>query len=50
MWVKCGMVVKAGEEAVKAKDMNALESLRGKASGPQLAEIERMINQLKPKK
>jgi vacuolar protein sorting-associated protein 16 len=50
MWVKCGMVGKAGEEALKAKDMNALELLRGKASGPQLAEIERMINQLKPKK
>jgi vacuolar protein sorting-associated protein 16 len=50
MWVKCGMVGKAGEEALKAKDMNALELLRGKASGPQLAEIERMINQLKPKR
>ena len=50
MWVKCGMVAKAGEEALKAKDMNALELLRGKASGPQLAEIERMINQLKPTK
>ena len=50
MWVKCGMVVKAGEEALKAKDLNALNMLRGKTSGPQLAELERMINQLKPKK
>jgi vacuolar protein sorting-associated protein 16 len=50
MWVKCGMVVRAGEEALKAKDMNALELLRGKASGAQLADIERMINQLKPRK
>ena len=50
MWVKCGLVAKAGDEALKAKDMNALELLRGKASGPQLAEIERMINQLKPRK
>ena len=50
MWVKCGMVVKAGEEALKAKDLNALDTLRGKASGPQVAELERMINQLKPKK
>lgn len=50
MWVKCGMVVKAGEEALKAKDLNALELLRPKANGTQLAEIERMINQLRPKK
>lgn len=48
--MKCGMVVRAGEEAVKAKDMGALELLRGKASGPQLVEIERMITQLKPRK
>jgi hypothetical protein len=44
------MVVRAGEEALKAKDMNALELLRDKATGPQSAEIERMINQLRPKK
>lgn len=50
MWVKCGMVVKAGEEAVKAKDLNALELLRSKASGPQLGGLERMVNQLRPKK
>ncbi|RMZ90380.1 hypothetical protein DV736_g2418, partial [Chaetothyriales sp. CBS 134916] len=50
MYVKCGMIVKAGEEALKAKDMNTLELLRGKASGPQSAEIERMINQLKPRR
>ena len=47
MWVKCGMVVKAGEEALKAKDLKQLEDLRGKATGPQSGEIERMINQLK---
>ena len=28
MWIKCGMITKAGEEAVKAKDVNALELLR----------------------
>ncbi|KAJ5713072.1 uncharacterized protein N7483_010253 [Penicillium malachiteum] len=50
MWVKCGMIVKAGEEAQKAKDINALEILRTKASGPAIAEIERMINQLRPRK
>lgn len=50
MWVKCGLVNKAGEEALKAKDMNALELLREKASGTQLVEIERMITQLRPRK
>ena len=50
MWVKCGMVVKAGEEALKAKDTAALEQLRTQASGTAAGEIERMINQLRPKK
>ncbi len=50
MWVKCGMVVKAGEEALKAKDVNALELLRNKASGGAVADIERMIAQLRPKR
>jgi len=44
------MIVKAGEEALKAKDMNSLEHLRDKASGAQLTEIERMITQLKPRR
>lgn len=43
MWVKCGMVAKAGEELVKVKDVNGLEELRGKARGGEAAEIERMI-------
>ncbi|KAA8652722.1 tethering complex subunit VPS16 [Aspergillus tanneri] len=50
MWVKCGMIVKAGEEAFRAKDFNTLEVLRGRASGPAATEIERMINQLRPRK
>ena len=50
MWVKCGMLVKAGEEALKAKDMNSLEILREKASGAQLTDIERMINHLRPRR
>lgn len=50
MWVKCGMVVKAGEEALKANDVNSLELLRKKASGSAVGEIDRMINQLRPKK
>ncbi|KAL8661171.1 MAG: hypothetical protein Q9202_005828 [Teloschistes flavicans] len=45
MWVKCGMIVKAGEELVKAKDVNGLEELREKASGSNVAEIQRMIAQ-----
>jgi vacuolar protein sorting-associated protein 16 len=50
MWVKCGMITKAGEEAVKAKDANALELLRDKANGPQLVEIERMLTQIRPRR
>lgn len=50
MWVKCGMIVKAAEEAHKAKDVNTLEVLRAKASGPGVGEIDRMINLLRPKK
>ncbi|KAK5443312.1 Vacuolar protein sorting-associated protein 16 [Exophiala xenobiotica] len=50
MWVKCGMIVKAGEEALKAKDLASLESLRDKANGQQHVEIERMLTQLRPKK
>lgn len=50
MWVKCGLVNKAGEEALKAKDMATLEELRDKATGAQLTEIERMITQLRPRR
>ena len=50
MWIKCGMLTKAGEEALKAKDSAALEQLRERASGQQLADIERMISQLRPKR
>lgn len=50
MWVKCGMIVKAGEEALKAKDLNSLELLRDKANGQQQVEIERMLTQLRPRK
>lgn len=46
MWVKCGMVGKAGEEALKAKDRNALEELRTKASGSDALEIDRLIAQM----
>ncbi|WEW61017.1 Vacuolar protein sorting-associated protein 16 [Emydomyces testavorans] len=50
MWVKCGMVIKAAEEALKAKDISSLERLRTRASGSGVAEIDRMIVQLRPKK
>lgn len=50
MWVKCGLPAKAGEEALKAKDLGTLESLRSQASGPAATEIERMINQLRPRR
>ena len=46
MWVKCGMVTKAGEEALKIKDRAALEDLRIKASGNTVLDIDRMIAQL----
>ncbi len=46
MWVKCGMVTKAGEEALKAKDRGALEELRKQASGNAQLDIDRMIAQL----
>ena len=49
MWLKCGLVVKAAEEAFKAKDVPMLEDLRPRAGASQLAEIERFIGQLKKK-
>lgn len=50
MWVKCGLITRAGDEALKAKDMGSLEQLRAKASGNNVGEIDRLINQLKPKR
>ena len=50
MWVKCGMISKAGEELAKAKDIDGLEDLRGKATGSGVAEIDRMLSQLRTKR
>lgn len=50
MWVKCGMITKAGEELLKARDAEALEGLRGRASGSGVGEVDRMIAQLRPKR
>lgn len=50
MWVKVGMVSRAGEELVKAKDLEGLEALRARATGTGVAEIERMLAGLKPRR
>lgn len=47
MWLKCGLVKNAGEEALKAKDRGMLEELREKATEAGKVEITRMINMLK---
>jgi len=46
LWTKCGLVVKAAEEALKAKNIDILEQLRDKASGQAVMDVERMIKQL----
>lgn len=47
MYVRCGMLGKAGEEAVKGKDRALLEELRGKAAGGrEEGEIERLVKVL----
>lgn len=46
MWLACGKVVAAGEEALKGKNRPALESLRDKATGSAALEIDRMIAKL----
>lgn len=46
MWVKCNQIVKAAEEASKARDLETLTSLRDKATGRDLGEVERLIARL----
>jgi hypothetical protein len=46
MYVKCGLVGKAAEEALKARDKEALIELRTKASGREAQEVERAIKML----
>lgn len=46
MYVKCGFVGKAAEEALKARDKEALVELRTKASGREAQEVERAIKVL----
>lgn len=48
MWVKCGMVGRAAEEAARYKDVGVLEGLRTKAKGgAEAVEVERLIGTLK---
>jgi hypothetical protein len=46
MWIKCGLMVKAGEEAFKAKDRELLEGIRGKAGGSAQVEVERLLGMM----
>jgi len=46
LWLKCGLPVKAGEEALKAKNLPLLEDIRGKAAGGDVSELQRMVAQL----
>ncbi|KAK4992296.1 Vacuolar protein sorting-associated protein 16 [Elasticomyces elasticus] len=48
MWIKCGLITKGAEEALKAKDISSLEVLKNKATGNAVHEIERMMAQLAP--
>jgi hypothetical protein len=48
MWVKCGMIKQAAEEAAKSKDLKKLEELKGLSTRPgEATEIERLISGLK---
>ena len=46
MFVKCGLIGKAAEEASRARDKEALVELRAKASGKDAQEVERAIKML----
>ena len=50
MFVKCGMVVRAGEELVKVRDLEGLEGLKGKARAGEVGEVERLIGQVRPRR
>lgn len=49
MWVRCGMVSRAAEEAGRYKDVEILRELREKAKGAELVEVERLISGLTKK-
>jgi hypothetical protein len=47
MYLRCGLVMRAADEANRNRDVAALEILRGKAVGRDQVEIERLIKILK---
>jgi hypothetical protein len=48
MWVKCGMIKQAAEEAARVKDGRKLEELKQLATRPgDVAEIERLLSPLR---
>jgi vacuolar protein sorting-associated protein 16 len=48
MWVKCGMIKQAAEEAAKSKDLKKLEELKGMSTRPgEAGEIDRLMAGLK---
>ncbi|KAG9823679.1 vacuolar protein sorting-associated protein 16, partial [Aureobasidium melanogenum] len=49
LWTKCGLIVRAAEEAAKARNLRLLESLREKATGQAATEVERLIQQVSKK-
>ncbi|KAH0002331.1 vacuolar protein sorting-associated protein 16, partial [Aureobasidium melanogenum] len=49
LWTKCGLIVRAAEEAAKARNLRLLESLRDKATGQAATEVERLIQQVSKK-
>lgn len=49
LWVKCGLIVRAAEEAAKARNLRLLESLREKATGQAASDVERFIQQVSKK-
>ena len=50
MFVKCGMVVRAGEELVKDRDMEGVEGLKGQGRAGEVGGVERLISQLRPRR
>lgn len=50
MWTKCEMVSRAGEELVKAKDVDGLESIKAKLGSDSTGDIDRLIAQLRLRK
>ena len=47
MYMKCGLVLRAAEEAARAKDLAGLEALRAKADGRDQVEIDKLLRTLR---